>query len=179
MPELVHHYGEPFGDSSALPTWCVARVPRKYDPMVLSGDGGDEMLRDMIPTRYWMMETSPEILHYSFEFSKKYPFWSPDDDAHIFTRTINSVESWEKFITYVQYDERKKMWLYKYHFLSGIPCDLFGKAEINAKDKDRLSFAQHIDKMTYLPCDILTKVDIATMYHGLEVRGTFDKFAGE
>ena len=73
--------------------------------------------------------------------------------SDIFMITINSVESWEKFITYVQYDERKKMWLYKYHFLLLIPCDLFGKAEINAKDEDRLGFAQHTDKMTYLPCD--------------------------
>jgi len=172
LPDLVHHYGEPFGDSSALPTWCVARLARKYVPMVLSGDGGDEMFAGYDSYRYWMMEASiREILHYSFaNFPKNIRSGLRVMMSHIFTRTKNSVESWEKFITYVPYDERKKMWLSKYHSLLRTPCDLFGKAEIDAKDEDRLGFAQHVDKMTYLPCDILTKVDIASMYHGLEVR---------
>ena len=172
LPDLVRHYGEPFGDSSALPTWSVARLARKYVPMVLSGDGGDEMFAGYDSYRYWMMETSiREIMSYSFtNFPKNiYPGFRMML-SHIFSGTENSVESWEKYITYVQYAERKRMWLSKYHFLLRTPCDLFRKAEIDAKDEAHLDFAQHVDKMTYLPCDILTKVDIASMYHGLEVR---------
>src|SRR5437588_7956058 len=42
LPELIAHYGEPFGDSSAVATWYVSRLARERVPMVLSGDGGDE-----------------------------------------------------------------------------------------------------------------------------------------
>jgi asparagine synthase (glutamine-hydrolysing) len=42
VPELVRHYGEPFGDSSALPTYHLARMTRQHVTVALSGDGGDE-----------------------------------------------------------------------------------------------------------------------------------------
>ena len=42
LPDLISHFGEPFGDPSIIPTWYVAGMARKFVPMVLSGDGGDE-----------------------------------------------------------------------------------------------------------------------------------------
>jgi asparagine synthase (glutamine-hydrolysing) len=172
LPDLIRHYGEPFGDSSALPTWCVARLARKFVPMVLSGDGGDEMFAGYDSYRYWMIETSiPEIMSYSFSNFPKciIPGFSMMKNK-LFSGMKNTVESWEKYITYTQYAERKRIWLHEYHFLLNKSPDIFKRAEINAKSEGHLGFAQHIDKMTYLPCDILTKVDIASMYHGLEVR---------
>ncbi|MDX1683431.1 MAG: asparagine synthase (glutamine-hydrolyzing), partial [Phycisphaeraceae bacterium] len=43
LPQIVAQYGEPFADASALPTWHLARLAREHVPMVLSGDGGDEL----------------------------------------------------------------------------------------------------------------------------------------
>jgi asparagine synthase (glutamine-hydrolysing) len=172
LPDLVRHYGEPFGDSSALPTWSVARLARKFVPMVLSGDGGDEMFAGYDSYRYWMMESSiREIMSYTFSNFPKciIPGFNMMMNK-FFSGMKNTVESWEKYITYTQYAERKRIWLPEYHFLLNKSSELFKNAEKNAKYEDHLGFAQHIDKMTYLPCDILTKVDIASMYHGLEVR---------
>src|SRR5256714_10358808 len=42
LPTLVRHFGEPFGDSSALAVWMLARETRKHVTVVLTGDGGDE-----------------------------------------------------------------------------------------------------------------------------------------
>src|SRR5437762_521379 len=43
LPRLVEHYGEPFADSSALPTWYLARLTRQHVTVALNGDGGDEL----------------------------------------------------------------------------------------------------------------------------------------
>ena len=43
LPTLVRHFGEPFADSSALPTWYLSQMTRQYVKVALSGDGGDEL----------------------------------------------------------------------------------------------------------------------------------------
>jgi asparagine synthase (glutamine-hydrolysing) len=172
LPELIQHYGEPFGDSSALPTWAVSRLARKHVPMVLSGDGGDEMFAGYDSYRYWMMEnTLAGIFHHSRQnFPRNIKSGIIMLIDHFKNFSHNSVSAWEKYIIYLKYADRKKIWLPKYHYLLTKSCDLFIDSETEAQKMDRLSFAQYIDKKTYLPCDILTKVDIASMYHGLEVR---------
>nr|MBA3937339.1 asparagine synthase (glutamine-hydrolyzing) [Planctomycetota bacterium] len=53
LPELVRHHGEPFGDSSAVPTDAVARLARRSVAMVLSGDGADELFAGYDSYRDW------------------------------------------------------------------------------------------------------------------------------
>ena len=54
MPKLVTHYGEPFGDSSAIPTYYVCKMAREQVTMVLSGDGGDECFAGYHTYRFWL-----------------------------------------------------------------------------------------------------------------------------
>ncbi len=42
VPKLVRHYGEPYGDSSAIPTFYLAELTRRHVTVALNGDGGDE-----------------------------------------------------------------------------------------------------------------------------------------
>src|SRR5437764_1049439 len=44
LPKLVHHFGEPFADSTAIPTWYVSQLARQHVKVVLCGEGGDEIL---------------------------------------------------------------------------------------------------------------------------------------
>src|SRR5262249_34872362 len=43
LPDVVRHFGEPFGDSSALPVWYLSQLARKHVTVALTGDGGDEL----------------------------------------------------------------------------------------------------------------------------------------
>ncbi|MBV9581352.1 MAG: asparagine synthase (glutamine-hydrolyzing), partial [Chloroflexi bacterium] len=51
LPTLVRHYGEPYGDSSAIPTYYVAQMTREHVTVALNGDGGDELLAGY--ERHW------------------------------------------------------------------------------------------------------------------------------
>jgi len=44
LPLIIKHYGEPFADSSAVPSFMVSKYAKKYVTVVMNGDGGDELL---------------------------------------------------------------------------------------------------------------------------------------
>lgn len=170
LPDLVKHYGEPFGDSSAIPTYYVSQLARSHVTMALSGDGGDELFTgyESYSSR-WSSHISaiPEHLPafkkelYCFLnliFPNKYPL-----------RTA-FLSDWQRYIQYYGPSERYQLW--KLEFAN----HLFQTGKTHQTIwKDSQSFshfqrAQHLDFRTYLPYDILTKVDIASMMHSLEVR---------
>jgi asparagine synthase (glutamine-hydrolysing) len=68
---------------------------------------------------------------------------------------------------------RKKLWKPQYHALINTPCDVFYNESRAARKLNRLAYAQYMYIRTYLPYDILTKVDITSMANGLEVRPPF------
>jgi asparagine synthase (glutamine-hydrolysing) len=150
LPALVHHYGEPFGDNSAIPTFYVSRLARGEVPMVLSGDGGDECFAGYEDTYM------PWMRHLALT------------GAGVPTRA-RSVEDYMPFVSSSP-RWREAMWLPE----RGVTCaavpPVFQAEFTNARDWPGCSQAQYIDLKTYLPNSVLTKVDIASMMHGLEVR---------
>jgi asparagine synthase (glutamine-hydrolysing) len=172
LPELIEHYGEPFGDSSAIPTWYVSRLARERVPMVLSGDGGDEAFGGYGTYDSWMkvhpisralqdMRTAPRTsFHWARHAIRK----------RLTEGSWHDLAQWQKTINYVNQERREALWRAEYQAQIGSNCELFQDAHLKGRHNDRLAYVQYLDYRTYLPCDILTKVDVASMYHGLEVR---------
>jgi len=148
LPELVRHYGEPFADSSAIPTWHVARLARRHVPMVLSGDGADELFAGYWSHGNWMNGAG----------GRPGP---------------HRLEDWIGHIKYMDTDLRRRLWLGKFDGICPTLPPAFATEWARTEGKHPLHRVQQMDVRTYLHSAILTKVDIASMMHGLEVRTPF------
>jgi asparagine synthase (glutamine-hydrolysing) len=173
LPELIAHYGEPFGDSSAIPTWHVSRLARERVPMVLSGDGGDEGFAGYGSYAYWM--TLDPLARAREDLLRRAPrasfYWVRQAARRrLFGGTPRDLDEWQGLLYYVGEQSRRALWRAEHHELIGRSCEIFEQGHMRARRHDRVAYAQYLDFQTYLPCDILTKVDVASMYHGLEVR---------
>lgn len=177
LPDLVAHYGEPFGDSSCIPTWYVSRLAREHVPMVLSGDGGDEAFAGYWSYDAWM-ESNPwtrargqlkSAAQFASQLHPRASLHSALAAARAY-KSDNNLAEWEKICFQTHEHSRRSLWRPELQYLINGPSDSFQKGHLSGRAFQRLSYAQYMDYQTYLPCDILTKVDVASMYHGLEVR---------
>ena len=172
LPELVRNFGEPFGDSSAIPTFYVSKLARQSVPMVLSGDGGDEFFAGYSSYSAWMrwleygdlttFKRQMGFLFHGLFHPKQRPFFRSPQLKH-----------WLCFIQSVSVETRKELWRPEHQ--KTLDCSE-KKNEKFPAILDSYSAAhkvQWMDIHTYLPDDILTKVDRASMMHGLEVRTPF------
>jgi asparagine synthase (glutamine-hydrolysing) len=171
LPDLVAHYGEPFGDSSMVPTWHVSRLAREHVPMVLSGDGGDETFGGYASYIDWLRKPWLHALDLArSSWRRAAGYCGREISSRVRTGSWNNLVEWHKLTGYTGEIWRRRLWRNENHSLIDQPCALFDESGATCGAWDRLSFAQYLDYKTYLPCDILTKVDVASMYHGLEVR---------
>ena len=167
LPELVKHYGEPFADSSAIPTWYVSRLARRHVKMVLSGDGGDELFAGYyaygaVLCNHRQPDSLPKRLkHLVANGARRAGLWpqvkSMADSK--FTRTGVMSE-----------DHRRGIWRPEHQQLIHETRRQFDQHFAAVTCDESLNSLQAFDVETYIPYDNLTKVDIASMYHGLEVR---------
>jgi len=184
IDELVNVYDEPFADSSAIPTYRVCEMAAKQVTVCLSGDGGDELFAGYRRHRWHMLEEKvrsfvPIALRKPlFGFLGKY--YPKLDWAPKFLRAKstfqalqrNSIEAYMHSVSVTTDELRAKL------FNGNFKKSLSGYQSISVFEgyakkfdgKDPLSLIQYIDMKTYLPGDILTKVDRASMAHSLEVR---------
>lgn len=167
LPKLVKHYGEPFGDSSAIPTYYVCKMARQYVTMVLSGDGGDECFAGYNTYKSWMawlnQEEKPLWKRLAYPFAhflrpERYPSRTPQ------------LTSWFRYITQIPSDIRSQLWQEDYHNIVNQPIEVFTQENPKTQHYSWSQKAQYLDIKTYLPSSILTKVDVASMMNSLEVR---------
>jgi asparagine synthase (glutamine-hydrolysing) len=167
LPMLVRHYGEPFGDSSAIPTYYVSELAHRHVPMVLSGDGGDELFAGYGTYQGWV----------SLLTGQNRPFWRKV--GRKFGEILNpsryppksvDLKTWFHIIKYLNFSSRKKLWRPEYRQQCNPSILEFEIYFRRTEGFELCSKAQYMDLKTYLPYDILTKVDVASMMHGLEAR---------
>jgi asparagine synthase (glutamine-hydrolysing) len=175
LPELVRHYGEPFGDSSAIPTYCVCRLARSAVPMVLSGDGGDEALGGYADYETWVSWFDGCLSRTERPLWKK--LFRPIAAAVMPDRFRNpprgrepNLQAWYSLRDFHSLRDRHRLWRPEFHEAVGLPIESFESSAASCAEYPPLKMAQFLDQRTYLPFDILTKGDIAAMMHGLEVR---------
>lgn len=176
LPELIQHYGEPYGDSSAIPTYYVSKYARQNVPMVLSGDGGDEFFGGYITYKRWMNYNPwKDFIKSLTNLKKRRTIRSFKEGMqyrtfHSFSKDRHNGDEWMKFMMFLKNNIRKSLWKKEFSSIMKSESELFLEAHNKAQKFDRLSYAQYIDINTYMQGDILYKVDIASMAHGLEVR---------
>ena len=177
-------YDEPFADSSALPTYRVCEQARRQVVVALSGDGGDENLAGYRRYRHHLAE---ERLRRPLPLGLRRPLFGSlariypkADRAPRFLRARatfqalarDSVEGYFQGVGILRDELRAPL------FAPGFRRELQGYSAVEvlrrhaarAPTDDPLSLVQYLDMKTYLPGDILTKVDRASMAHALEVR---------
>jgi len=184
IDKLANMYDEPFADSSAIPTYKVCELARKRVTVALSGDGGDENFAGYRRHRWHMNEERVRGLLPAglrkpvFGFlGETYPKmdWAPKVFRAKSTFQALAKDSFEAYmhsISVVVDGLRSKLFspgfrkqLGGYHAV-----EVFKYHAQRSSAKDPLSLIQYIDMKTYLPGDILVKVDRASMAHSLEVR---------
>lgn len=184
LDRLVWHYDEPFADSSAIPTYYVSKVAREHVTVTLSGDGGDEIfagyrrylldvrensLREVIPTPVRRAVFGP--------LARVYPKadWAPRifrGKATFESLACSHIEGYFRSVSACR-PETKAHILHPdvQRGLGGYDTlDIFRSYYEQAGTSDPLSRIQYVDVKTYLPDDILAKVDRASMATSLEVR---------
>lgn len=184
LPELVHTYEEPYADPSSIPSYLVARETRKDVTVALNGDGGDENFAGYV--RYPILQFSeqwarmPSMMHRMARVGTKFFHLLRKDTLSYRTLRFQSSirQPWEqRYLQYISFftDEEKQA-LYSKSFSSYPRTDEW-YAEQTAKARmradDRVHQAMSMDLDTYLADDLLPKVDLGTMAHGLEARSPF------
>lgn len=164
--------GQPFGDPSLLPTYSLCNATAKHVKVALSGDGADEVFSGY--QRYqarvllnWYLRLPSKLR----DTADKLISQLPDSFAH---HSHSLIKKAKEFMRLARTAE------YTYQYTAPILCtDLFAEPEPTrlAETEDihftSLEEMMYRDMLVYLPQDILTKVDRASMYSSLEVRSPF------
>ena len=174
IPNLNKAFTEPFADCSQLPTMLVSKIASNYVKVVLSGDGGDELFcgynRYILANKYWKyIDKIPKSLLKLFSKSLlKFPY--KDKRLEKILIKLNKIDSKFTF-----YESLTSEWDDESNIISDIPSNnlkyihLFDKLS-NLKFEDAMMYS---DFNTYLPDDILCKVDRSSMFYSLEARAPF------
>jgi len=186
LPLLAEHYGEPYADSSCVPTYYIAKETRQHVTVALNGDGGDELFAGY--ERYQAMllaENFQRLPFFMRQIILKCCRMLPDSPDH-----KNKLRRLKRFIMGLNMGPASRYTRWIGIFSGGLKSELYSRdfsvlVSMPAAEKylgsflDQANGAELLDRllltdtMTYLPNDLLVKVDIASMSCSLEARSPF------
>lgn len=184
LEKIVWHFDEPFADSSSVPTYYVSKLSREKVTVALAGDAGDENFAGYAKYPIDVLENTlrKTLPDWSKRFliaplAQLYPRWDWLPQylrAKFFLTNLTLPHARAFFRTNTFLTQEEQGWLFSQDFQQKIknydPFSLVETFYNKADTKDPLSKVQYVDIKTYLPGDILVKVDRMSMANSLEVR---------
>jgi asparagine synthase (glutamine-hydrolysing) len=175
VTQLTGHLEEPFGDSSMLPTYFISCLARKHVKVALSGDGGDEAFAGYDRYRIHLQERSYEWIPdwagrwYRQHVHPRVPYAMPGRNL-AYSIALPWNERYAEGVSFQVFQREMGILSADFAAANGAPLKGFLEYLENAPAHDPLSRVLYLDTKTYLPGDILTKVDRMSMATSLEVR---------
>ncbi len=187
IPRLPDFYDEPFANSSQIPTYLVSAMTRQHVTVALSGDGGDELFggynRYQLAQKFWRtLSLFPRTVRHGFASALR--ALPADRWSSLFSilpgrlRPSQPGDKLHKLASVLALDDVAA--IYRTLVTHWEPTDLMPGVEepkgplwdetVGTQFRGLLERMQFLDLVTYLPDDILTKVDRASMAVGLEAR---------
>jgi asparagine synthase (glutamine-hydrolysing) len=184
LPLLVRHYGEPFADSSAVPTYYLSKLTRQSVTVALAGDGGDELFAgyqrhhavhlagavDKVPN----VIRGPALAAAERVLASRGSERSAGVRLRRFVRGLRQPRE-HRYLAWLAISD--EAWLERNATESFAPSAISATAELRRRagafEGDAVRQARGLDLSLYLPDDLLVKTDIASMANSLEVRSPF------
>ncbi|MFC1667390.1 asparagine synthase (glutamine-hydrolyzing) [Candidatus Omnitrophota bacterium] len=186
LPDLVLHFGEPYGDSSSIPTYYLSKLTRQDVTVALNGDAGDESFGGY--ERYVANKIAERYRIQSVIFNKLFgriiknlpESTHKKDNINRLKRFLNSAglgsgHRYSRLMSIFNKEERAEA--YSDHMKEEIKRN--GRENIILREYkiantgDLVDSTLLVDLMTYMPGDLLPKVDITSMINSLEARSPF------
>jgi len=180
LPELVKQFDEPFADSSMIPTYYVSKATREYVTVALSGDGGDELFGGYSQyqgtlANHYISKFIP--LPFRKEIAKIAELLPQKIGArrHLSRLKYDPYDAFIDRCSYMYFNARYRRSVLNSDVIDSLG-DSFMRPETSRREHlmqtahDFINCLTYADFKTYLPDDILVKVDRASMLVSLEVR---------
>ncbi len=187
LPKLIWHYDEPLSDSSAIPMMYLSEMTREFVTVALSGDGADELFAGY--DRYRAVKLAgvfdylpkPVRSLFSSDLWQRIP---ASVEQKSFRRRLKRFldalgeEPQRRYLNWISiFDRSRRREIYSDSMLARLgdadSASFLQNAYAECPSRDFVTQTTCADVLTYLPCDILPKVDIASMAYGLECRSPF------
>ncbi len=187
LPKLIWHYDEPLSDSSAIPMMYLSEMTREFVTVALSGDGADELFAGY--DRYRAVQLAA-VFDYlprpvrSLFASRLWQRIPASVEQKSFRRRLKRFldalgeSPQRRYLNWINiFDQARRREVYSDSMLKQLgdadAASFLENAYTECPSRDFVTQTTCADVLTYLPCDILAKVDIASMAYGLECRSPF------
>ncbi len=190
IPRIVRQYGEPFADSSAIPSFCLAELTRRHVTVALNGDGGDESFGGY--GRYhgnpFARRLERRLDHLPLPLrsaigavGERMPAKGRRRNAWNRARrlarslALDPAARYARVMSYFDWRQRDRLYTREFKGLVGesLAPAVISEPWVAANCNEPVDAMLAVDVETSLPGDLLVKMDVATMAHSLEARSPF------